>query len=257
MSRFDARSNRPVLNNRAIVIQRAFRASRRNQFVPHTTVAMAFLTSPYDSPLDLSNKEDRKLFNDACEGLEKDDRFDGKLANASKFLKLIGKELEDFLLDEILRVAVSWDEGASAPRVPTRSANIFEECNVSDVVTKRHCDLVWAITQYGSDTPLCFKAFDPMPTTTDELVKGRNAVMLKHVMAGKKTWNSLTTGFQVELINHSTEFKKGRDYDGVLLCKCLMKYVCPTAKVSASNHKDLLDAACLKDFSCDVKSFNN
>ena len=71
------------------------------------TNVMALLTSPCDNPLYLSNKEDLKIFNDVHTGLKKDDRFHGKVINASKFLKMIGKELEDHTLDEILRIALS------------------------------------------------------------------------------------------------------------------------------------------------------
>ena len=76
-------------------------------------------------------------------------------------------------------------------------------------------------------------------------------------MAGKKIWNSLTTSFQVELINNSEELKKGRACDGVFLQRGVMKCVYPTTKVPASNHKDFLDAAFLKDFGHDVKVFKN
>jgi len=75
--------------------------------------------------LDLTDKEDRKLFNDACRGLEKEDRFDGTLSQSSQFLKLIGKELEDFRLDEIFIVAVKWDSSTAAPKVPIKTANVL------------------------------------------------------------------------------------------------------------------------------------
>ena len=36
-----------------------------------------------------------------------------------------------------------------------------------------------------------------------------------------------------------------------------MNHVCPTTKVSASNQKDLLNVAILRNFGCDVKVFDN
>ena len=42
----------------------------------------------------------------------------------------------------------------------------------------------------------------------------------------------------------------------VLMWKYLLKCVYPTTKVSSSNHKDLLDAATLKEFKHNVKDFN-
>ena len=140
------------------------------------------------------------------------------------------------------------------PTVPVKKTNVIEAFNVSDDATKKHCDLVWAQTEHGVDAPKHYTAFDTMPTSTSELQAFRNGTALKHVMAGKKFWSSLTTAFQVELINHDHIFKRGKDYDGVLLWKCLLKYVCPTTKVSSSNHKDLLDAATLKEFKLSLDS---
>ena len=63
---------------------------------------MTFITSPYNKLLDLNNKEDRKLFNNACKCLEKEDRFDQKLEKLLKFLKLIGKELKNYRLNLVI-----------------------------------------------------------------------------------------------------------------------------------------------------------
>ena len=84
-----------------------------------------------------------------------------------------------------------------------------------------------------------------------------NATALKHAIASNKVLNKLTTNFQVKLINHSNNFKKNRDCNGVLLWKCLIKYIYPTIKVLALNHKDLLYNMVLKDFQYNVKRFNN
>ena len=54
----------------------------------------------------MNNKENRILFNNTYQSLEKENRFDRKLENSLKFLKIIGKELEDYRLDKILHVAV-------------------------------------------------------------------------------------------------------------------------------------------------------
>ena len=59
-----------------------------------------------------------------CDALEKYDRFEGKLINTSKFLKRIRKKLEDHKLDEILTLAVSWDEGVKDSRALTKPANV-------------------------------------------------------------------------------------------------------------------------------------
>ena len=44
-----------------------------------------FLLNPYDADLDLANKDDRKLFQDASKGFSaKEEIFDGKKENFSK-----------------------------------------------------------------------------------------------------------------------------------------------------------------------------
>ena len=118
---------RALLNSREAVIQRVFRA-RRFDLVSNlssTNSNMELVTIPYDCNLDLNDKEDRKLFNDVCARLDKEERLNGQLSNSSKFLKLVGKELEGYRLDDILHEAVEWDDSVPAPRIPTRTANIF------------------------------------------------------------------------------------------------------------------------------------
>ena len=51
-----------------------------------------FLLNPYDATLDLNNKEDRKLFQDACKGLKDKDLFGGERQKYSDFVKLMEKE---------------------------------------------------------------------------------------------------------------------------------------------------------------------
>ena len=130
--------NRVRRGTSARVIQRAFRLLQERSRVGaitrsiKETTKMAFCKIPHDRVLDLADKEDRKFFNDACRGLEKEDRFDGMLSKLSQFLKIIGKELEDFRLDEIFIVAVKCDSSAAAPRVPSKTTNMLEAGNVAD-----------------------------------------------------------------------------------------------------------------------------
>ena len=49
----------------------------------------SFLLNPYDTTLHLQNKEDRKLFQDACKGLKEKDQFGGRIELYSDFVKLI------------------------------------------------------------------------------------------------------------------------------------------------------------------------
>ena len=49
-----------------------------------------------------------------CDELTKYDMFDGKIINASNFLKLIRKKLEEHRVDKNLTVVVSWNESTEA-----------------------------------------------------------------------------------------------------------------------------------------------
>ena len=136
-----------------------------------------------------------------------------------------------------MEVGVKWDESTATPRVPIKTSNVLEAGNVSDDATKKHYDLVWTQTEYGDGTPEYGKEFDSILTSTVEFKSLHNGTTLKHVMAGKKIWSSLTTDFQVELIGHDHIFKRGKCRDVALLWKSLLKHMCPTTKVLSSNPK--------------------
>ena len=54
---------------------------------------MAFILNPYSVDLDLSDKDDRKLFQQGCKGIKKEaDFFDGKREDFDDFCKLMEKE---------------------------------------------------------------------------------------------------------------------------------------------------------------------
>ena len=66
---------------------------------------MTFLLNPYDAKLDLAgSKDDRKLFQEACKGLEGSDKFSGKKTTYNDFVKLIGKSFEDVRVMETLMI---------------------------------------------------------------------------------------------------------------------------------------------------------
>ena len=54
---------------------------------------MAFLLNLYDATLDLSDKEDRKLYESGYKGLHKDQRFNGSKEKFREFAKLLALEL--------------------------------------------------------------------------------------------------------------------------------------------------------------------
>ena len=74
-----------------------------------------FLLNLYDTPLDFTDKEDRKLYQEACKGLKGEDKFDGKHENCSNFVKLIEQQLQDVRVMEALNTPTRWDTSASNP----------------------------------------------------------------------------------------------------------------------------------------------
>ena len=72
-----------------------------------------FLLNPYDAPLDLADKDDRKLYQEVCKGLRDKDLFDGKRENYSNFLKFIEKDLSATRLLDSLKINTIWDVNAS------------------------------------------------------------------------------------------------------------------------------------------------
>ena len=73
------------------------------------TMTTTFYINPYDQELDLSKKEHQKLYLDGCEGIEKEERFDGSHEKYSSFLKLIGTKMEDIRVKTCLKVATEWE----------------------------------------------------------------------------------------------------------------------------------------------------
>ena len=66
---------------------------------------MAFMLNPYEKELDLTNKGDLKLHENACKGVN-NFTFDGNIENSIKFSKLIGKHLEDCCLKDIFEIGI-------------------------------------------------------------------------------------------------------------------------------------------------------
>ena len=150
----------------------------------------AFLLNPYDASLNLTNKDDRKLFQDGCKGLSDEEQiFDGKRENVSKFSKLLAKEFDDTRMMESLRIPTSWPAtgSASEKRTPlaTGMIDIFKSHRIDQQKVKEYSAMVWSDSMLGSTTEL-FDIFDPVPTSINELNTLRNNRRLKHVMLGNK-----------------------------------------------------------------------
>ena len=113
-------------------IIRAYRAGNQN-----TSTKMTFLLNFYDTNLDLTeSKDDRKLFGEACKGLEGSEPFSGKKTTYNDFAKLIGKSFEDVKVMETLMIPAIWDSNNTNPeakKLPKNigTVNVFTSTNLT------------------------------------------------------------------------------------------------------------------------------
>ena len=221
---------------------------------------MVFTLNPYDATLDLSDKDDRKLFEVGTRGLQGESRFGGDVIKFPKFRKLIRRLLEKIRSIESFRVGKDWNNAAAAPRAPSKFHDIFLEKGIDSKSLKEHVDLVWADTEFGpndNQTPNYF--FDhgnKAPGNQAELDAVRNARKMKHVMIGQVIWNSLDPDFQIEMMNDKEKYMVNENMDGVLLWDHMVTHVNPSTKVSVANLKDEIESGTLNDHGQDVKMYN-
>ena len=106
---------------------------------------MAFMLNPYDAVLDLSNKDDRKLFSDACKGLKEENVFDRKKENHMSVVKLVEREFKSIRVIESLEISKEWFEGSSLiedhKKVKT-TIDAFKTNKVKKEEVEAHCNLV-------------------------------------------------------------------------------------------------------------------
>ena len=220
-----------------------------------------FILNPYDAVLNLGDKDDRKLFTEGCDGLKKEDYFDGKKQNYGNFAKLLEGELHDTRTMEALQIHTRWQDGGdadAAKRVPLTEGeiDIFKSNKATKEEVLRHCNLVWAETDFGTNTPKYFKAFDTAPTDTAGLNVLRNHRKQKHVMLGKKIWNSLSSNYKIEISGYKDEFIRSNEIDGCLLWDFIRRRTNPTTTVGASKLKDEIEGTKLDQFEYNVIKYN-
>ena len=154
--------------------------------------------------LNLADKDDCKLFQEGCKGLKDKDIFHGKKPNYGNFVKLIERELTSTRTMTSLEISTEWDSNSSstkAKRIPNADGiiDIFKSKKATPGEIVHHCDLVWAKTDFGAETPEYFKGFATAPKDTSKLQALRNAQQLKHVMMGNKLWESLSSAFKIDI----------------------------------------------------------
>eukprot|EP00957_Ditylum_brightwellii_P163807 12470913-Ditylum_brightwellii.AAC.1 len=124
---------------------------------------------------------------------------------------------------EALNISTNWEAGAD-PKNPTKVVNIFEVAGDTKEALEAHVDLVWADMAHGSTTmPKYFKVFGTKLTDDPTLIAPRNQRRLKHVMLGSLLWNSLTPKFHLEMLTEELSFKKGDNYNGLLLWQLIVE----------------------------------
>ena len=213
-----------------------------------------FLLNPYDADLDISNKEDRRLYLDACQGLSGYD-FGGEREKIGQFVKLLEVEMLDKRLMETITIATKWKTGN---RNPDKAANFLDDDNIKTEEVTKHVDLVWSESGHSAtDTPEFFTNFATDPADKAALEKVRNKYRLKHVILGKKVWNTLISAYKAELSSDAHLFTRKGNTDGVLLLNHIMKDVKPSTTVGLNNLKDELETKKLVDFPNEcVKAYN-
>ena len=66
------------------------------------------LLNPYVADLNLSDKDNKNLYQDARKGIHEECKFDGKKHKYNKFVKLIEKQFKRTRVMEALDIAVQW-----------------------------------------------------------------------------------------------------------------------------------------------------
>ena len=222
---------------------------------------MTFLLNPYDADLDLSDKEDRKLFTEGCKGVSEKDIFDGRKQNYSNFVKLIEGNLNSKRTMSALKISTKWEAGSgadAAKRTPLSEGDIdlFKSNEVKKEELEEYVALVWSDSDFGGNTPKYFREFGTAPIDTASLNKLRNIQKLKHVMLGHQLWNSISSAFKVEIIGSKKEFSRGQEYDGVLLWDFIRRRINPTTTVGASKLKDEIESHTPAMFDNDIIKYN-
>ena len=148
-----------------------------------------FLLDPYDATLDLQNKENRKLFQDACRGLKEKDHFGGKRETYSDFMKLVEKAFVSTRVMEALLIPTQWNTAASTPEEQRKvlvasTVYVFSSNKITREQITNLSNRVWQDTSLNDPGHKFLEHFDTAPTTEDELNLAKHKRRLKHVMMG-------------------------------------------------------------------------
>ena len=82
------------------------------------------------------------MYLDGCEGIEKEERFDGSHEKYSSFLKLIGMKMENIHVKTCLRVAIEWESTRADIENPVAEdiLDMWDTNAVTEDQVERHCN---------------------------------------------------------------------------------------------------------------------
>ena len=162
-----------------------------------------FVLNPYDQELDLAKREHLKLYTDGCIGFSENSKFDGKRENYSSFVKLIGKRMERFRTKTYLKIVTNCEASGTSPELATEKGivDLFSSNAATTEEVEAHCAAVWSVEDLAhAESKNMFVHVKSKPGDTLAMDSLRNRYKLNHAMLGSMIWDSLTSGFQLEII---------------------------------------------------------
>ena len=99
---------------------------------------------------------------------------------------------------EALLIPTKWDVNNADPdakKLVLTEVDAFKTNKVTEEQVTTKSELVWETTTHGANTPQYFRQLAIAPTNDTELTTVRNMMQMKHIIMGKKIWDSLTSKF--------------------------------------------------------------
>ena len=96
-----------------------------------------------------------------------------------------------------------------------------------------------------------------VPADNNTLEELRNACRLKHAMMGNKLWESISSGFKIEIVGSKEVFQHSQEHDKSLLWDFIQRRINPVTAVGASDLKDEFETTKASAFENDLVKHNN
>ena len=99
--------------------------------------------------------------------------------------------------------------------------------------------MVWGDTNHAAMSKL-FQTFDVEPLNDAGLTAARNARKIKSAMGGSKTWNSLTSEYQLKILLNEDDFKRQGEFDLASIWRHIWDHVKLSTMIGSANLTDKL-----------------